>query len=94
MKRSKKEFEELFNKIFGVNVKWSKLSMDELVQIATVLANPDSLIKRLQEISGTSSGEREFIEGVRKILAAINYRGPIVDLLRKVLGVGVEERKE
>jgi hypothetical protein len=47
-REGKKEvYERLFNEVFGTNIRWSKLTLEELTQLATVLANPEPLIKRL-----------------------------------------------
>lgn len=89
-KGSKEEYEKLLNEIFGVNVKWSKLSLEELIQIATVLANPDSLIIRLGGIP-KSSMEAEVVNRVRGFLRSFSYEGPLIKILKRAFGVEDEE---
>ena len=77
---NKKEVEELLNKVFGVSVKWSKLSSDELTQILTVLNNPGDLIRRLGGVP-----KEEFKEEARKDLLKRfleSWEGPLISTLR------------
>lgn len=92
-KKKKEEIEELLNKVFGVNVRWSKLSLEELTQIVTVLTNPHSLIKRLQTLAGYTP-ESEFVEALKKIVTNIKHEGPVINLLRMLLGVKHEREEE
>jgi len=82
---SKEEYEKLFNEIFGVSIKWSKLSIQELTQLATILANPESLIKKL----GGCKEEKvsRAVEALRTILENFEYEGPILNLVRRYLGI-------
>jgi len=79
---TKQEYEELFNKIFGTDIRWSKLSKDELAQLAAVLANPDSLIKRLEEYSKKDP----FVKMVEAATELVKKReGPLKKLFRTFL---------
>lgn len=93
-KHSKKlEYEKLLNELFGTSIRWSKLSMEELVQLVTVLANPDSaerIANRLRPSSEAKIGIRVdegLVKSVREILSRVDYEGPIVNALRKLLSV-------
>jgi hypothetical protein len=89
----KREYEELFNKIFGTSIKWSKLTVEELTQLATVLANPDSMCKRLcRECAG--GGEAPYVtvlKAIKDFLQKTPYEGPIVKVARKFFGISGEE---
>lgn len=86
-KCKKNEYEELFNKVFGVHVKWSRLSCEELIQIATVLSNPGDLIRRLKSISPeTRTKEEKIIEGIKLMIEGIDRKGPIISTLKRLLG--------
>jgi hypothetical protein len=94
----KREYEELFNKIFGTSIKWSKLSLEELTQLATVLANPDSMCRRLCR-ECAEGGEAPYVTVLRAIkdfLQKTPYEGPIVKVARKFFGIGGEggEKRE
>jgi len=89
----KSEYERLFNEIFGTSIKWSKLSKEELVQLATVLANPEALIRKLGGIPKTS-GESKLIDALKATLESINYEGPIITTLKKILGIPAETKKK
>jgi hypothetical protein len=82
---SKEDYEKLFNEIFGTSIRWSKLSYAELTQLATVLANPEPLIKKLMSHKEEPTGN--VIEALRTLLSAIDYEGPIINLLRRYLKI-------
>jgi hypothetical protein len=96
----KREYEELFNKIFGSSIKWSKLTLEELTQIATVLANPDSLCKRLCKecADGRESPYITVLKTLKEFLEKSPYEGPVIKVARKFFGIErgekVEEKEE
>ena len=83
----KKEYEEVLNKVFGTNVRWSKLSLEELIQISTVLTTPEVICRRIcgeDEISKTTT---MLIKSLKNILKEVKYEGPLIKSLKKVFGV-------
>jgi len=84
---SKKEYEEVFNKLLGVDVKWSKLSKEELAQLAMVFGNPEILLKRLglEEEFRVKLAREKMVDAGMTILKSWN--GPLARVLRKWLGV-------
>jgi len=82
-KSKKLEYEKIFNEIFGTSIKWSRLSLEELTQLATVLANPEPLIRRLGGIPSSEIGQATLVELVRRLIS--RYEGPIISVLRKYL---------
>jgi hypothetical protein len=86
----KKEYEELFNKIFGTSINWSRLSIEDLTQLATVLANPDSLCKRLCKEVRHIEDVKNAVSEIRDLLQEIKYEGPIVKLMKKLLGINTD----
>ena len=89
----KKEYEEVLNKIFGTSIRWSKLSLEELTQLATVLANPGSLCERL---CSKEARYVDLLKLLRDTLREIPYEGPLVKLLKKFMKVeeGGKEEKD
>lgn len=47
MANTKEDYEKVFNDLLGMEIKWSKLSKEELVQIAMLFENPELLMKKL-----------------------------------------------
>jgi len=90
----KKEYEELFNKVFGTSINWSRLSIEDLTQLATVLANPDSLCKKLCREFRHVEEVKSAVSEIRDILQEIKYDGPLVKLAKKLLGIGTTETSE
>jgi len=82
---SKEDYEKLFNEIFGTSIKWSKLSSSELAQLATVLANPEPLIKKLMGHKEEKSSKA--FEALKTILENLEYEGPIINMLKRYLGI-------
>jgi hypothetical protein len=82
-KSEKKEYEELLNRIFGVNVKWSKLSASELAQLVAVVTEPTFCYK----VCTSQETVNKLIEQIRKAVEAIPYEGPLLRKLKKTLGI-------
>jgi len=74
------EYEKTFNEILGTNIKWSKLSLEELATLATLFNHPEVLMKKL----GMEMNERElrerFIRRGIKALKRLGFEGPLVEL--------------
>jgi len=85
-KGKKEMYEKLFNEIFGTNIKWSKLSIEELTQLGTILANPEPLIKRLGGVPKDEAGTTTLVEMVKRIIS--EYNGPIIRLIKKYIESG------
>jgi hypothetical protein len=82
-KAKKEMYEQLFNEIFGTNIKWGRLSLEELTQLATVLANPEPLIRRLGGVPSEEAGATAFVNLVRRILEG--REGPLMRLVKRFL---------
>lgn len=89
--RAKKlEYERVFNEIFGTSIKWSKLSLEELAQLAAVLANPEPLIRRLGGVPESEVAETALVKMVKRIL---EHEGPLIRFLKKYLKPREEKRE-
>lgn len=87
---TKEEYEEIFNKLLGTDIRWSKLSKHELVQLAILFNNPELLLKKL----GVKI-EKTFIKD-RLVDVFLDFTknfegGPVIKMLRKLL---IEEEEE
>jgi len=82
----KKEYEELLNKLFGVNIKWSKLSAGELAQLIAVVTEPSFCYK----VCTSQETVNKVIEQIRRAVEAIPYEGPILRKVKKALGIPVK----
>lgn len=79
--QKKQEYSKILNEIFGTNIKWEKLSLAELTELATVLAHkPEQVCSKL-------CGETSIIVILKKLLDAIpeELEGPLLRLLKKAL---------
>ena len=87
---------ELLNEILGLDIRWEKLSLDELIELAKLFAEPEKLIKRLQEAQRKA---RERIENLKNLIkdfakSVFKYwNGPLIRLLRRVVLEVEEERR-
>jgi hypothetical protein len=88
VKAKKLEYERVFNEIFGTSIKWSKLSLEELAQLATVLANPEPLIRRLGGVPESEVAEATLVKMLRRLL---EHEGPLIRFLKKYLKPKREE---
>jgi len=87
---TKREYEEWLNSVLGLEIKWSKLSKEELAAIATLFQNPMVLIKRLKNFGLIEDTEETLIQRFAKAATdlAINrlrrWEGPIMQILRRI----------
>jgi len=93
---SKGEYEKVFNKVLGVDVRWSKLSKEELSALAVVFNNPIMLLERLgvKDYFESKSREQHLVETGVSFLRTIleTWEGPIVRMLRGTLKKEEEAR--
>ena len=84
---TKEEYSEIFNKLLGTHINWTKLSKEELMELAVLLDNPEILLKRLGVNIEKELGRRRLIEaGIETVKEIANqWQGPLAKLLRKVL---------
>lgn len=83
---SKREYEELLNQVFGTNIKWSKLSIRELEELANVLTDDSKrseLCNRLQ-----CSQYRYLVLEIANKLIPPEKQGPLLKGLRLLLEGG------
>jgi len=78
----KEDVVEALNEFFGFEVKWEKLSRDELMKIYEFLNDPAKIISRLIELMGIE----EFVKTANNtILHKIVDERPIRKLLKELL---------
>lgn len=89
---TKLDYERIFNKLWGVNIKWRKLSKEELATLAAIWANPEVIAKRLGlDKSEGRANPRDML--IRALLSlAKEWEGPIMSMLRD-LGLFEEGKK-
>lgn len=85
----KEEYEDVFNKLLGTDIKWSKLSIEELIEIAVLFKNPEILVSKLGLKEETEDDPllAGFIQTWRR------GKGPIATLLRTIETLA-EKKKE
>jgi hypothetical protein len=85
-KSEKKEYEELLNRIFGVNIRWSLLPLRDLAQLVAVVTEPSFCYK----VCTSQETLSKIIEQLRKAVEVIPYEGPILKKVKKMLGIPVK----
>jgi len=85
---TKEEYERVFNQLLGTNIKWSKLSKEELVELATIFNHPEILLEKrgVKQKAEKQAIRERFIEAGADLLfeLAENWEGPIARLLRRL----------
>ena len=94
----KKKFElaSLLNELLGLDVDWTKLSLDDLLEVAKLFVDPDRLIERIQKAQREAQNVIQSIRSLTKELVKMvlkTWRGPIIRTLRKLI-LEIEEPKE
>ena len=66
---SKKDYSDTFNKLFGTNIDWTKLSKEELAQLATALSNPELILKKLGYLDNSkNSNSDDLVEKAKELI--------------------------
>lgn len=84
----KKEIEETLNQLFGVNIRWSRLSKADLERLINALTGEDRC--KLCERLDCAKERYPILEIAIKSVGKINKQGPLVRMLSELLGVEQE----
>jgi len=82
---TKEEYSEVFNAIFGTNIQWQKLSKEELVQLATVLNNPEILLNRLGVNVEKRVVREKLVDFLLNVIKQSKIEGPVINFLKELL---------
>lgn len=84
---TKREYSDTFNKILGLEIDWTKLKTEELVQLAMIFSTPDLLLKKLGVGPEVDEGQRRLVTaGVDTLRGFVeNWDGPLARFVRKVM---------
>jgi len=82
---TKDEYSEVFNAIFGTNINWKKLSREELVQLATVLNNPEILLNRLGVKASGKIVRDKLVDATLEFVKRTKLDGPIANFIKSFL---------
>jgi len=82
---TKEEYSEVFNAIFGTNIQWQKLSKEELVQLATVLNNPEILLNRLGINVEKRVVREKLVDFLLNVIKQSKIEGPVITFLKELL---------
>ncbi|MBA7607194.1 hypothetical protein ES703_14352 [subsurface metagenome] len=89
---TKKEYSEAFNAIFGLEIDWTKLKVEDLVQLAMLFGNQELLLKKLG--IGTEANEKQqriVLAGMESLREFVeHWDGPLARLVRKVTALEPE----
>jgi len=89
-KNSKAKYCEVLNKLLGVEVDWTKLTLEELIQIANVFDKPEELATKLH--LHTQVAEQQVGRLGLKLLD--NWDGPVTRLVRELMLSTPSKKKE
>lgn len=97
MPAKKEDYEKIFNKIFGLQIQWSKLNLEDLIQLAVLFNNPSLLLEKLGVEAQKEVGRKRLVEvGVdwlTDLIESAQWDGPLIQLARKTFGTEKEKPK-
>jgi len=88
-RRTKEDYENVINTLLDTSIKWSKLSLEELIEFAVILNHPETFMEKL----GVKTPAEQVSEAVTKTTMPLvkeavklwsESSGPLATLLRKV----------
>ena len=83
MLTSKTEFEMVFNGLLGTDISWSKLSKENLIELAVLFKNPDIL---MQKLSKKSESPMDLTVGKLAMTVLESWDGPLLKGLKTLAG--------
>ena len=87
MAPKKKEYEETFNKLLGMDIEWGRLKIEDLVKLTMLFNNPELLFKKLGMTSEIETSRKRIlkagIETAREVAA--EWQGPLARFLKRVI---------
>ena len=87
---SKKDYERIFNQLWGVDVKWSKLTKEELAQLAAIWSDPYVIAKKLGlKVVEEESPRELLLRAAFQLLK--NWEGPLARALKTLREEGEEQ---
>ena len=89
---SKEQYEKVFNQLLGTDIKWSKLSKDELAQLAILFNNPEVLLKKLgiKADFKTQAAREKLVEAGIELLES--WEGPLANIAKRMIGIDNKEK--
>jgi len=94
IKEKKKRIGDILNELLGVNIEWEKLSVEDLITLAKLFAEPDKVLERIKRARERT---QETINNLKKLVKEIAtsflkyWNGPIIRALKRVLEESVSE---
>lgn len=87
MPAKKEDYEKIFNKLLDTDIRWSKLSLEELVQLATLFNHPEIFLEKLGVKTKVEATRRRLVEvGIDVVKEwADKWEGPLAQLVRRVM---------
>ena len=84
-KYSKRDYCEVFNALLGTNIDWTKLSKEELVQLAMIFNNPEVLLSKLGIKIDKRMVRDRIVDGMLQLMDKMKLEGPIANFLKNLL---------
>jgi hypothetical protein len=84
---TKEEYAQVFNKLLGTTIHWEKLSLEDLVQLATLFNHPEIFLEKLGATVKQEMGRRRLVEVGIDVLKdwADKWEGPLAQLVRRIM---------
>lgn len=90
MVAKKLDYAKVFNQMFGTNIKWEKLNLEDLVQLAVLFNDPKLLVSKLGGKFQQQVTRKRLldigVEMLEELAEKWEAKGPLITLAKKVLG--------
>lgn len=87
MPAKKADYEKIFNKLLGTDIKWSRLNLEELVELAVLFNHPETFLDRIGVPVLKERGRKRLVEAGIDILKewSEKWEGPLARLVRRAI---------
>ena len=90
MVAKKADYQKVFNQMFGTNIKWEKMNLEDLIQLAVLFNNPKLLVSKLGGKFQQQVTRKRLldigVEMLEELAEKWEAKGPLIVLAKKVLG--------
>jgi len=86
----KSDYQKVFNQMLGTNIKWEKMNLEDLIQLAVLFNNPKLLVSKLGGKFQQQVTRKRLldigVEMLEELAEKWEAKGPLIVLAKKVLG--------
>jgi len=93
----KRTIGKLLNEILGLNIEWERLTLDDLIELAKLFAEPERVIARIKKAQKRTKEAINNLKQLAKDLLKSVFKywnGPVIRVLKRIVLEAEAEKSE